>query len=148
MSVQYPEALITCNAGNSGILIADKTAQTAITANVKLTTNTALRKARLNTVAGVGNIDFTVPVSGLYLVDATVVIAAAGGAANISLGFGTGTTFISYVSGVKQVAVELSLQYNALLELDDNVVYSFIASASASTDIASGRIRLLQFPVT
>ena len=144
MPILYTEALLNASAGNSGVLICDKTAQTAITTAAKLTGTTAGRRLRGCTHTGTGNIDLTVPVSGLYQIDATIVIAAAGAAAQWALGFGTGSTFISYVSGLKTAAVEFSLQYHALLELDDGVTYSFIASCGTSSDIASGRLRLVQ----
>ena len=144
MPILYTESLLNASAGNSGVLICDKTAQSAVSAAAKLTGTTAGRKLRGCTHTGVGNIDITVPVSGLYFVDATIVIASAGGAHQWALGFGTSTTFISYVSGLKTAAVEFSLQYHALLELDDGVSYSFIASCGTSSDIASGRLRLVQ----
>jgi len=147
MSILYTESLISSNSGASGVLVCDKTAQSAITTVAKLTGTTAGRKLRLITHTGIGNIDITVPVSGLYVVEATIVIAAAGAAAQWTLGFGAGTTFTGYVSGLKTAAVAFSLQYNQLLELDDGVTYSFLATCGSSSDIASGHLRLVQFPV-
>jgi len=144
MTILYSEAGLSASAGNSGILICDKTAQLAVSTAAKLTGTTLGRKLRGCTHTGVDNIDITVPVSGLYQIDATIVIAAAGGAFQWALGFGTGTTFISYAGGLKTASVEFSIQYNALLELDDGVTYSFIASCGTSSDIASGRLRVVQ----
>jgi len=144
MTILYSEAGLSASAGNSGILICDKTAQTAITTAAKLTGTTLGRKLRGCTHTGTGNIDITVPVSGLYHIEANIVIAAAGAVAQWTLGFGAGTTFTSYVSGLKTASVAFSIQYSALLELDDNVTYSFLATCDASSDIASGSLRLVQ----
>jgi len=144
MTILYSEAGLSASAGNSGILICDKTAQLAVSTAAKLTGTTAGTKLRGCTHTGTGNTDITVPVSGLYQISATIVIAAGSGAFQWTLGFGAGTTFISYAGGLKTASVEFSLQYNALLELDDGVTYSFLATCGTSADIASGQLRLVQ----
>jgi len=153
MTILYSEAGLSASAGSSGILVCDKTAQAGISTVAKLTGTTAGRKLRGCTHTGTGNLDITVPVSGLYQISATIVIAAGSGAFQWTLGFGAGTTFIgfgagttfiSYAGGLKTASVEFSLQYNALLELDDGVTYSFLATCGTSADIASGQLRLVQ----
>jgi len=144
MSILYSEAGLSANAGSSGILVCDKTAQLGVSTVAKLTGTTAGRKLRGCTHTGTGNLDITVPVSGLYHVHATIVVAAGSGAFQWTLGFGAGTTFTSYAGGLKTASVEFSLQYNALLELDDGVTYSFLATCGTSADIASGQLRLVQ----